>query len=73
MLPHESPPGEELTVPVPLPMRATVTGYANVAVTVCAASIRRVQGPVPAQAPLHPAKLAPGSGSAVSVTHVPST
>ena len=43
----------------------------NVAVTLFAADMLTVQVPVPAQAPLQPAKVLPVSGVALSVTVVP--
>ena len=43
----------------------------NVAVTARACVIDTVQVPVPEQAPLQPAKLAPLPAAAVSVTEVP--
>jgi len=55
-LPHDTPDGELLIVP--LPIRLTVKVYLgnalNVAVTVLAAFIVRLQAPVPVQAPLQP-------------------
>jgi hypothetical protein len=42
----------------------------NVAVTFFARVIVSVQGPVPAQAPLQPVKVAPVAGVAVSITAV---
>ena len=69
------PLGLELTVPVPVPMRVMLSGKVeaelNVAVTARACVIETVQAPVPEQAPLQPAKLAPLPAAAVSVTEVP--
>jgi len=44
---------------------------AKVAVSAVAAFIVRLQGPVPAQPPLQPAKVEPAAGAAVRVTRVP--
>ena len=66
------PPG--LLATVPEPDTLTVSGNVttpNVAVTDCALFIVTMQLPVPVQAPLHPAKLVPPAGVAVSVTMVP--
>ena len=68
------PAGALVIVPMPLPPLTTVNGYCigvNVAVTDLAASIVTLHAPVPEQAPLQPAKVAPASGVAVSVTTVP--
>ena len=64
----------ELLVTVPDPATVTVNGKVttpNVAVTAVAAFIVTMQLPVPEHAPLHPAKLVPDAGVAVSVTIVP--
>ena len=66
-----------MTVPVPVPARATVNVklpvvVLNVAVTLRACVIDTVQVPVAlVQAPLQPAKVEPAAGVAVSVTDVP--
>src|SRR5439155_10840692 len=70
--PQVIPPGELVTVPLPVPagvtVRAKVWGV-KVAVTVVAAEIVTVQLPVAEQAPpLQPLKVEPGAGAAVSVT-----
>jgi hypothetical protein len=69
-------PGDELTVPVPVPAVPTVSSndggaIVKVAVTVRAALIVTTQLPVPEHAPLHPVKLLPALGVAASVTVVP--
>ena len=71
--PQEMPAGEEVTVPEPVPARATVSvrSSAKVACTVWAALIVTVQPAVPVQAPLQPTNTAPGSGDAVRSTTVP--
>ena len=70
------PEGALVTEPEPLP--ATVTDswklevtVLKVAVTDCAALMVTLQMPVPVQAPLQPAKLAPAAAVAVNVTTVP--
>ena len=69
------PPGLDVTVPLPVPARVTpsanVDAVLNVAVAERACVIDTVQVPVPEQAPLQPAKLAPLPAAAVSVTDVP--
>jgi hypothetical protein len=72
------PPTLDVTDPVPVPPVVTVSvklggsGGSNVAVTLRAALIVTVQLPVPEQPlPLHPAKVLPFVGVAVSVTAVP--
>src|SRR5947209_11263205 len=72
--PQLMPDGELVTVPVPVPVRLTVRVLcveAKVAVTLRAALIVTVQGPVPVQSPLQPVKaeLTPAVG--VRVTGVP--
>jgi hypothetical protein len=75
--PQEIPAGLELTAPVPVPDRLTLSekrigALLNVAVTDCAAFIVSVQAPVPEHpAPLQPPKVEPESGEAVSVITVP--
>src|SRR5213076_756951 len=67
-------PGVPVTVPVPAPLRVTVNKKVGVkvAVTVVAADIVTVQGPVPVQPPpLQPRKTEPALGVAVSTTTVP--
>ena len=69
------PPGLEVTVPPPSkPILVTVrvnTCRLKIAVTVVAAFIVTVQGPVPEHPPLHPTNVHPGKGVAVRVTTVP--
>jgi hypothetical protein len=73
--PHDTPAGALETVPVPVPLFATVsvTGVRlNVAVTVVAVFTVATQVPVPLQPPpLQPAKVAPAVGAAVRVNWVP--
>jgi hypothetical protein len=77
VVPQVMPAGELVTVPLPVP--AFVTERAKVepevvpkvAVTAVAAVMVTVQGPVPEQGPLQPAKLAKNEGMAVRVTTVP--
>jgi hypothetical protein len=65
------PAGLLLTVPPPTTVTESAKTWVNVAVTDSAALIVTVQIPVPVQAPLHPAKLQPEAGVAVSITEVP--
>ena len=69
------PAGEEITLPVPLPISTTVSGMvseANVAVTDSAALMVTEQVvPEPEQAPLQPVKVLPEAGVSVNVTIVP--
>ena len=69
------PAGDDVTVPVPVPVLYTssvLTGRAlNVAVTAFAALIVTEQAPVPVQAPLHPANVESVAAAAVSVTTAP--
>jgi hypothetical protein len=74
---HVIPVGLEVTVPLPVPVGITVRTVVvaatvpNVAVTpVAALTVVTVQV-LPLHAPLHPAKLDPEAGVAVSVTGVP--
>src|SRR2546428_7881907 len=73
--PQVIPPGELVTVPLPVPALLTVSaklGRLNVAVTVVAALKVTVQAPVPEQPPpLQPVKIEPAAGAAVSVTALP--
>ena len=73
--PQSMPGGFELTAPVPVPARTTVSGYelsAKVAVTVVAAVSVVVHGAVPVQPPpLQPTNDAFAAGAAVSVIIVP--
>jgi hypothetical protein len=74
--PQLIPAGEEVTVPVPVPVRFTVrlkVPSANVAVTFLAALIVTTHCPVPEQpSPDQPWKVMPVPAFAVSVTVVPS-
>src|SRR5687767_13725358 len=70
------PAGDEVTVPVPVPARVTVSPNVavellNVAVTDRACVIETVQAPVPVHAPAQPAKLEPLAAAGVSVTDEP--
>jgi hypothetical protein len=67
---------DEVTVPLPVPALLTVSVNVvvwgvKVAATVVGAFIVTVQGPVPVQPPLQPAKVDPLAGLAVRVTTVP--
>ena len=70
---HAIPPTSLVTVPVPPPSVATVRvcSSSNVAVTFFAASIVRLQVPVPLQSPLQPVKVEPASAAALSTTASP--
>ena len=70
------PPTLDVTRPPPAPpvaMPNANVGGAKVAVTLCAAPIVTVHGPVPEHAPPQPANVLPPFGVAVSVTLVPVT
>jgi hypothetical protein len=71
--PQLIPAGLEVTVPVPVPVFATVRVWAKpkVAVTDLAALRVTEQAPVPAQAPLHPVKTEPAAAVLLRVTTVP--
>jgi hypothetical protein len=56
-------------VPIHVPVRGVA--LLNVAVTVLLVVMVTTQEPVPVQAPLHPVKVDPVAGVAVSVTVVP--
>jgi hypothetical protein len=74
--PQLIPVGELVTVPLPVPLRATETGcwiFENVAVAAFGASIDTVQVPVPAHAPVQPMNVECRAGVGVSVTDVPSS
>src|ERR1041385_5439082 len=76
VVPQEIPAGELVTVPVPVPLLATVRvkgpGFAvKVALTDFAASMVTLHAPVPLQAPPQPANVEPESGAAVKLTTVP--
>ena len=74
VVPQLIPAGLDVTVPLPVPARDTVTVKArcvNVAVTDAAADMLTWHVPVPEQAPDQPAKADPTSATAVSVTIVP--
>jgi hypothetical protein len=75
VLPQLIPAGTDVTVPVPVPARATlnVAGLrVKVADTDCAPDIETEQAPIPEQPPpLQPAKVDPDAATAVSVTVVP--
>ena len=66
------PDGLDVTVPVPVPMRVTLSAKVpellNVAVTARAAVIDTVHVPVPVHAPLQPANVEPLAAAALSVT-----
>lgn len=69
------PAGELVTVPVPEPPRVTVSLSAlvsrlKVAVTLALLARATVQGAVPVQAPVQPAKDEPDAGEAVKITLV---
>lgn len=74
--PHDTPAGDDVTVPLPLPLSTTVrvceaAGW-NVALTDMFADMVTVHvDAVPAQPPAHPANTEPVAGDAVSVTVVP--
>lgn len=74
-VPQLTPLGLEVTVPVPVPARDTLSAKVdaelNVAVTLRACVIDTVQVPVPEHAPLQPAKLEPLVAEAVRVTEAP--
>jgi hypothetical protein len=78
-LPQSIPVGEEVTVPLPVPLLVTVRLWvtwlawiANVAVTLRAVVMLTVHVPVPLQpAPLQPVKVAPVPAAGVRVTTVP--
>ena len=68
------PAGALLIEPEPEPACVTESAKVTtlkVAVTDCAEFMVTLQLPVPEQAPLHPAKVAPAAGVAVNVTTVP--
>src|SRR6185312_14623895 len=76
VVPQEIPGGVLVTVPVPVPLLATVRekgpGLAvKFALTDFAASMVTLHAPVPLQAPLQPAKVEPESGVAVKFTTAP--
>jgi hypothetical protein len=76
VVPQEIPAGELATVPVPVPLLATVRvngpGFAvKFALTDFAASMVTLHAPVPLHAPLQPANVEPESGVAVKSTTVP--
>ncbi len=74
-VPQVMPAGFDVTVPVPLPARLTVTGNvirSKRALTVASADILTEHVPVPVQpAPDHPANVELFAGLAVRVTGVP--
>jgi hypothetical protein len=68
----EQPPPDSVIFPLKVPVRLPpVEAELKIAVTVMLAFIVRVQVPVPAHAPDHPAKVEPVLGVAVNVTAVP--
>jgi hypothetical protein len=77
VVPQLMPAGLEVTVPVPVPARATVSAnvvawLVNVAVTERACVIDTVQVPVVlVHAPVQPEKVEPDAGVAVNVTELP--
>jgi hypothetical protein len=69
--PQLIPEGDDITVPVPVPVFETerpCTPLANVAVTAISLVMTTEQGPVPLQAPDQPLKVEPDPGDAFSVT-----
>src|SRR3954447_2689485 len=74
-VPHAMPAGAEVTEPLPLPARVTVSGKVwsvNVAVTVVAAVSVSVHGVVPLQPPPdQPVNVEPVAATAVSVVMSP--
>ena len=73
-VPQLAPVGDAATVPLPVPLVATVrfSLAANVAVTLVAAVIATVHVPVPLHPPPdQPANDEPAAGDAVSMTTVP--
>jgi LEA14-like dessication related protein len=75
VVPQEIPGGELATVPVPVPLFATVRVKGaelavKFALTDFAASMVTLHAPVPLQAPLQPANVEPESGVAVKLTTV---
>ena len=77
VVPQSIPAGNEVTLPVPIPLLVTLKERAirvKVAVTDVAASMLTVQVPVPGQeATDQPAKVELTSGAAVNVTTVPAS
>jgi hypothetical protein len=75
VLPQLMPDGDDVTVPVPVPARVTlsanVAAVLKVAVTARAAVIETVHAAVPEHAPPQPAKVEPLDAAAVRVTDVP--
>jgi hypothetical protein len=74
VVPQLIPEGALLTVPLPVPALPTVRATAceaNVAVTVVAAVMVTVQGPVPVHPPLQPVNVDPAGMTAVKLTAVP--
>ena len=74
--PQLMPAGDDVTVPVPLPVFLTLRPYlrllrVKVALTVFAASMVTRQAPVPEHAPPQPVKIDPGELVAVRLTIVP--
>jgi hypothetical protein len=74
--PQSIPLGDEVTVPLPVPALPTVSAnppptVLKVAVTLRAAVMLTVQGPVPVHAPDQPAKTDPPAAVAVKLTLVP--
>jgi hypothetical protein len=75
-VPQLMPPVFDVTVPVPVPLRVTVSAnvvawLVNVAVTERACVIETVQVDVPVHAPLQPVNAEPLVAAAVSVTDAP--
>jgi hypothetical protein len=72
VVPHETPAGELVIVPVPTLVTLSANdGRVKVAVTARAALMVTVQVPVPLQLPPQPLKMDPAAGVAVRVTTVP--
>ena len=72
-VPQSMPDGALVTLPTPVPAFSTVSGKVKRAETALAVSIVTAHVPAPVHAPDHPAKVAPESGLAVSVTMLPAS
>src|SRR5687768_4226696 len=74
--PQEIASGFDVTVPLPVPARETVSAkvfFVKVADTDFAASMVTLQAPVPLQAPVQPANEEVASAAAVSATELPAS